>query len=175
MCFIPIARGDCVQSSVQWLFTTDFITCKKDACLLNYFLQLCIIQWIHLTFVFVDILRKRKHILQKSRLVSILYGYIVAVTQNILSLNIIFFKLENTIRHCYRRYWNRKWERSLVNLCFYFSLSCTNRKSCTFLFRYDRIVIHVTFQIPVVWIFNRCKLVDNEVVTNLMVIDDKHL
>ena len=48
---------------------------------------------------------------------------------------------------------NRFNSSSLVNFYLNFSLSCTNRTSHTFLFSYYRIVIRVSFRIPIAWIF----------------------
>ena len=39
MCFIPIARGNFVQSSIQQLCTPALITFKNTVRWLNYFLQ----------------------------------------------------------------------------------------------------------------------------------------
>ena len=65
------------------------------------------------------------------------YGCGVVVTQKRQYIHLKKFKLVNTIRH------------------YYFRLYCTNKKSHTLLLRYDRIVIPVTFQIPIAQIFTR--------------------
>ena len=61
MFFIPIVRANCEQKYIQLLPTPNFIACKN---LLNYFIQLCIIQWMHITHIFIDLVRKWQNILQ---------------------------------------------------------------------------------------------------------------
>ena len=77
ICFIPISQENWVWRYFKQLSTPDLTIWKNNVHLLNYFIRICIIICMHITSVFIYIIRRWQHFLQKSHHMSILYVYIL--------------------------------------------------------------------------------------------------